>query len=130
MLDNCGASDSDLALVVEGLGELRKAKMIAIKNMEVGPRCLEALTVLLQRHTPWNLEELRLEKCKISNGTMQSLLQTIGSHSHLLTLSITAHQFSEQNLQLLRKSIKASRHLTNLDLSYCKITPLSFLPVL
>lgn len=67
LLDNNGLKDKSLALILEGLENLKSVKKFVCKNNELLKNSLCSLRQLILRPSPAHLEDLRLSNCKMTS---------------------------------------------------------------
>ena len=82
---------------------------------------LDAITPLLSRRKPNNLEELRIVSCRIGGCITHGLIDALLDGSNLKKLGLVQANMSSLSFKGLCLYVKKSRSLRELDLSYNEI---------
>jgi hypothetical protein len=69
LLEAVGTNDEMLAAILDGLREQANFKSVTYKRNSLGPLSVRALSVLISRTRPCNLDEVRIINCKISSAS-------------------------------------------------------------
>jgi len=75
VLNNNGLSDSDLAMLLEGLQHMRTISVIDLRKNIVGDQSVRMMSDFMIRSNPRHLQVLRLVDCKMSHPTTLTLLK-------------------------------------------------------
>jgi Ran GTPase-activating protein (RanGAP) involved in mRNA processing and transport len=84
----------------------------------------------LKKKQPNNVEEIRLDSCKVSNEVAKLMLKTIGAESQVERLILNDIDWNSESLKMLAHCIKKAKYLRTIDLSYNRLTLYNILPVL
>ena len=122
LTDN-GINDHDLSKVIRGLTKLISLKKIVIKNNFFNSKSCEALSEILAKTVPNNLEELRLISNRTGSCITSQLCDSLMSHCFLRKLALIQAELSDQNVTKLCQVIKNARFLIELDISNNRILP-------
>jgi hypothetical protein len=70
-------TDESLAVILDGAIHLESFKSLVYRKNELGLLSVAKMTNLFPRFFPKNLEELRIEQCKMSLKSIQMLLKNL-----------------------------------------------------
>lgn len=122
-LDNNGLGDEDLAKILDGANELYVLRQFVLKRNEFGIESLKRTADLLTRFFPSNLQELRIEKCKIAKDVTLSLMHELKKNCFVKRLALVAVNFDEESIAAFCEYLSNSRYLEDLDLSSNQLSP-------
>ena len=100
---------------------LDHVKALVYKNNDFQQLSLSALSPLLSRRKPNNLEELRLVSCNIGGPITHGLIDELLERSNIKKLGLVQANMSAVSFKILCAYVKKSRTLRELDLSYNEI---------
>ena len=105
-------------------------KSIVIQSNEVDDACVEAISTIMRRKTPVQLEKLCLYFCRLGWNQTNMLLEALKAHNYIKTLSLVKVSLSEPAPKAvtgpipdLMQVIEHSKKLQNLDLSWNQLRP-------
>lgn len=78
------------------------------------------MPALMQRKLPYNMQEFRLIDCKITLAVSAKLIDMIADGSTLQKLALVNVNLSERSVETITKYTQQSKHIEELDLSWCK----------
>ena len=84
---------------------------------------LHNISPLLTRKHPNQLDELRLENCKISKEILLELLQTLNERCYLSKLGLVNVNLTEESFYELCELVEYSGFLEELDIRWAGIRP-------
>jgi len=113
--------DESLAKLLKGMQSLDHVKAIIYKNNDFQQLSLSALSPLLTRRKPNNLEELRLVSCRIGGCITHGLIEELLNGSNIKKLGLVQANMSSVSFKNLCLYVKKSRTLRELDLSYNEV---------
>ena len=122
LLESVGADDQMLAALLDGLKEQVNFKSVTYKKNSLGPLSVKALSVLINRTRPSNLDELRIINCKISTASSELLLESIQG-SQLRRLALVKCHIDSQLFEHIIALVEESQSLKELDISWNRLTP-------
>ena len=129
LLDNNGIRDEGMQIILESLCELKYVKKLVVKNNELSSyESLGWLRQLLGRIQPNQLDELRLNNCKMSAQFIEDLFEIILECKSLRKFSliraniqtVTSNMNTITNLIKIIQNVKT---LVELDISWNEMTP-------
>ena len=126
IFDNCGIDDEEMAAILNGILKLKDFKKIIYRQNTFAELSLEKLWKILLRKIPNNLEELRIENCKIERTITSELIDKINHRCYLEKLGLVNANISIAAFKGLCVFIEKSPHLRDLDLSWNHIRPSEF----
>ena len=102
VLENNGITDSDFAVLLEGLNRQLHIKCIVTKHNEFGEHSLLQVKKLMIRKKPANLDELRIIHCKISPLVTDELITCLAERQAPLSkLSLVSASFNDESFRSL-----------------------------
>ena len=122
-LDNNNLTDEDLAIILDGTLKLYVARKVVIRRNEFGQQSLQRIEELMTRFFPQNLEELRIEKCKINREVTLGLIKAMNKGCFLRRLALVQVSFDDESITEMKKFIEESRYLEDLDISFNFLQP-------
>lgn len=78
---------------------------------------------LFTKFFPLNLDELRIENCKVTKEDMLKLLKALNKESYVKKLSLVQANLDEKSVLELSKLVSNSRYLQELDISKNRLRP-------
>lgn len=73
LLNNCGINGNKLAIVLEGLANIKDFKSIIYKQNELNSLAIAKLESLFLKQLPNHLAELQIIDCKINSAMIEQL---------------------------------------------------------
>jgi len=113
-------------MILKSLQTSKDFKKIAYRNSIFHWRSLRELEPFIDRKIPNNLEELRIEYCKIDPSTTTSLIESLYERRHLRRLSLVNVDFTDESFNCLCWFVLESYHLEQIDLSWNNLRPQNF----
>lgn len=120
----------DFADILVGLQNLKDVKSIVYKQNGINKKAIEALEPLFKRKIPHHLLELRLMDIKSSASLIDDVIFKFSTCSQISKLALVNCQQSDKSFEILLNFIKSSRHLKELDLSWCTVRQNTFIKLL
>ena len=130
IFDNCGIDDEEFATIISGIKAMHEFKKIVYRHNSFGKNSLMEIQDLVFKRKPHHLEELRIEHCKIDPSITRGLLQVLVENSHLKKLGLVATHLIEDSFVILCKYLEQSSNLIEIDISWNKLKPVSFIKFL
>ena len=105
---------------------MRDFKKIVYRYNTFHWKSLKELTNILTRKIPNQLEELRIENCKIEPSLTTALLEALNEKCYLKKLSLVNANFTVEAFNYLCDFVRESYYLEEIDLSWNHLRPSSF----
>ena len=125
ILDNCGVDDEEMSKIIEGLKKLKACKKLVYRYNIFMHKSLVEIEDLLAKKLPNNLEELRIENCRIEQGVTRQLMKML-KRSSLRKLSLVNANLLEDSFEDLCQFVDDANYLQEIDVSWNKLRPISF----
>ena len=87
-LENNNLTDGDLGVILDGAQKLYVVRKIVIRRNIFGPISLRRISEILPKFFPQNLEELRIERCKINKEVTLGLIKAMNEGCFLRRLAL------------------------------------------
>lgn len=101
LFNNCGITDEQFAMILEGLVKLKDFKSIIYKLNTLNYLSLEKLVPIFQKRLPHHLEELKIIDCKINASQVCQLMKDLRTKSQLKSLALVNVNHSPESFDLV-----------------------------
>jgi hypothetical protein len=109
---------------------LTSVSSIILEQADIGFKSVLLLKDLFHRERPINLHTLRLSNCKMSQQTVNTLIQQFTTDSNLKVLGLININMPDNSLKDIAVWLEQNNKLTQLDLSWNKQKPFRYLPLI
>jgi len=129
-IDNCGLTDETCATILDGTYFLESLQSFAIKGQEFGTQSIPKMYRLLDKQFPFQLQELKIIKCRIQPFETEALLDCLNRQSFIKTLVLMKVSFNTESLKKLCLFIERNSYLRQIDLSWNELSCVQYVPIL
>jgi len=119
-----------MAILLQGMLRLTRIKSLIYRRNEFGELTAVLFSDVMKRYMPYNLEELRIERCDVSKVGLQILLEQLANQNYLRRLALVKVQIDEFAALRIVDFVTHSRYLFELDLSYNHVKPMHMQTIL
>lgn len=88
LIDNCCTTDATLSLILKGLLNQTKVRILTLRRTQIGSDSVSQLKLLLNLRAPRGLEDLRIEDCQIEHATLTRFLSLLKEETQLSALTL------------------------------------------
>lgn len=118
-----------MSKIIQGLKKLKACKKLVYRYNIFMHKSVAEIEDLLSKKLPNNLEELRIENCKIEQGVTRKLVKML-HRSSLRKLSLVNANLLEDSFEDLCLFVDDASYLQEIDVSWNKLRPNSFFRLL
>lgn len=123
--------DEHFQAIFSSARHLEAVRKVDIRSNRVeSVACLKELLPILRRSPPFQLRELKLVDCHMSQEFLCGLLKQLSIRSHIESLTLQDISFQDKAASLLAKTICTSTVLSSIDLSRNRINSPNWLLIL
>ena len=129
-IDNCGLTDSTSSVLFQGLQNLFQLKSVTLRHVSLGAQFVEQLKGIFAKFFPNNVDELRIENCKITKEDSIELCRALNGECYLKKLSLVQANLDEECILELSYYVENNRYIQDLDISKNQLRSIHMLPLI